>query len=75
MDVRGGVNYYHNIAISEGNGLTTSTDIGIPGANIDEFTSGLSRFTIGGYTGAAPRVLAQPAVGSVGDRRGTSRRR
>ena len=50
MDVRGGLNYYHNIAISQGTGLTTSTDIGIPGANIDEFTSGLSRFTIGGYT-------------------------
>jgi hypothetical protein len=50
MDVRGGLNYYHNIAVSQGTGLTTSTDIGIPGANIDEFTSGLSRFTIGGYT-------------------------
>ena len=50
MDVRGGVNYYHNIAVSQGTGLTTSTDVGIPGANIDEFTSGLSRITIGGYT-------------------------
>ncbi len=50
MDVRGGVNYYHNIALSQGDGLTSSTDIGIPGANIDEWTSGLSRFTIGGYS-------------------------
>jgi len=50
MDVRGGVNYYHNVALSEGNGLTSSTDVGIPGANIDEFSSGLSRILIGGYT-------------------------
>ena len=60
MDVRGGVNYYHNIAISQGQGLTTSTDIGIPGANIDEFTSGLSRFTIGGYT--APVLGFSPSL-------------
>jgi hypothetical protein len=50
LDVRGGLNYYHNIALSQGDGLTTSSEIGIPGANIDEFTSGLSRFEIGGYT-------------------------
>jgi hypothetical protein len=50
MDVRGGVNYYHNRALSQGDGLTTSRDVGIPGVNLDEFTSGLSRFNIGGYT-------------------------
>ena len=50
MDVRGGVNYYHNIATAQGAGLTTSSDVGIPGANLDAFTSGLSRFTIGGYS-------------------------
>ncbi len=50
MDVRGGVNYYHNVAVSQGSGLTTSADIGIPGVNIDDFTSGLTRITIGGHT-------------------------
>jgi Carboxypeptidase regulatory-like domain len=50
LDVRGGVNYYHNIALAEGAGLKTSTDVGIPGANLDDYTSGLSRFQIGGYT-------------------------
>ena len=50
MDVRGGVNYYHNVTWTEGNGLTTSTDVGIPGANLDEFTSGLSTIFIGGYS-------------------------
>ena len=50
MDVRGGVNYYHNVTVTEGNGLDTSTEVGIPGANLDEYTSGLSRIRIGGYT-------------------------
>jgi hypothetical protein len=50
MDVRGGVSYYHNVALSEGEGLTTSADVGIPGANIDTYTSGLSRIRIGGYS-------------------------
>ena len=51
MDVRGGVNYYHNVTWTEGNGLTTSTDVGIPGANLDEYTSGMSSINIGGYSG------------------------
>jgi len=59
MDVRGGVSYYHNVADSEGAGLTTSTELGIPGANIDAWTSGLSSITINnGY--------ANPVVGFAG---------
>ena len=50
LDVRGGLNYYHNVALAEAAGLKTSTDVGIPGANLDDYTSGLSRFQIGGYT-------------------------
>src|SRR3954468_18519688 len=49
LDVRGGLNYYRNTTITTGDGLTTSTDVGIPGANIDAFTSGLSQISIGGY--------------------------
>ncbi|HET7219109.1 MAG TPA: TonB-dependent receptor [Vicinamibacterales bacterium] len=60
MDVRGGVNYYHNIATAQGAGLTTSADVGIPGANLDDFTSGLSRITIGGYT--APVLGFSPSL-------------
>jgi hypothetical protein len=51
LDVRGGLNYYHNVTSTEDNGLTTSTEIGIPGANLDEYTSGLSQINIGGYSG------------------------
>ncbi len=50
LDVRGGLNYYHNVTSTTANGLTTSADVGIPGANIDEFTSGLSQISIGGYS-------------------------
>jgi hypothetical protein len=51
LDVRGGVNYYHNVTTTEGDGLTTSTEVGIPGANLDQYTSGLSQINIGGYSG------------------------
>ena len=50
LDVRGGLNYYHNVTSTQGNGLTTSTDVGIPGANLDDYTSGISYFNIAGYT-------------------------
>src|SRR4051812_13231737 len=50
LDVRGGLNYYHNVTATTGNGLTTSTDVGIPGANLDEYTSGVSNISIGSYT-------------------------
>jgi outer membrane receptor protein involved in Fe transport len=50
LDVRGGLNYYHNTAVSTGSGLTTSTDVGIPGANLDTYTSGISSISIGGYS-------------------------
>ena len=43
FDLRGGLNYYHNVTSTEGHGLTTSTDVGIPGANLDDYTSGCLR--------------------------------
>ena len=49
FDLRGGVNYYRNTTITAGDGLTTSKDIGIPGANLDQYTSGLSYINVGGY--------------------------
>src|SRR5262249_4445386 len=49
FDLRGGLNYYRNTTITTGNGLTTSSDIGIPGANLDAYTSGISTISIGGY--------------------------
>ena len=51
LDVRGGLNYYRNTTITTGDGLTTSKDVGIPGANIDQFTSGISQISISGGSG------------------------
>jgi hypothetical protein len=49
LDVRAGLNYYHNVTSTTAQGLTTSTEIGIPGANLDDYTSGLSSIVINGY--------------------------
>ena len=68
MDVRGGMSYYHNVADSEGAGLTTSTDLGIPGANIDDWTCGhLVDHDQQWLRQSDGRVRRQPAVGPVGE--------
>jgi hypothetical protein len=55
MEWRAGYMKYHNEALSQGHGLTTSTEVGIPGANYDDFSSGISRIVLeGGFT--APMV-------------------
>jgi hypothetical protein len=51
LDVRGGLNYYHNVTTTEGHGLQTSTEVGIPGANLDDYTSGISSININSYSG------------------------
>ena len=50
MEARGGMNYYHNEALSSGNGLSTAKDLGIRGANIDPWTSGMTSMAIGGFS-------------------------
>ncbi len=50
LDVRGGLNYYKNVTTTQGHGLTTSTEVGIPGANLDDYTSGVSQISIGGHS-------------------------
>jgi hypothetical protein len=47
MEARGGMNYFHNEALSGGAGLKTAADVGIRGANIDEWTSGMTSIDIG----------------------------
>jgi outer membrane receptor protein involved in Fe transport len=55
MEWRAGFMKYHNEALSAGQGLDSSTQVGIPGANYDEFSSGISRINIqNGFT--APLV-------------------
>jgi hypothetical protein len=51
MEWRAGYMRYHNEALSTGDGLTTSTEVGIPGANYDDFSSGISRIVLqNGFT-------------------------
>jgi hypothetical protein len=59
MEWRAGYMKYHNEALSTGQGLDTSTEVGIPGANYDDFSSGISRIVIqNGFT--------EPMVGFSG---------
>jgi hypothetical protein len=59
MEWRAGYMKYHNEALSTGHGLDTSTEVGIPGANYDDFSSGISRIVIqNGFT--------EPMVGFSG---------
>ena len=50
MDARFGVSTYHNEALSAGTGLSTAADVGIPGANLDTYTSGMTSINLQGYS-------------------------
>jgi hypothetical protein len=70
MDAHGGVSYYHNTATSAGQGLNTASDLGIPGANLNDFTSGMTRVEIqngwsspfAGYSPSLPWNRGETAV-------------
>lgn len=49
MDTRAGVSYYHNIADTLAKGLRSSEEVGITGANLDEYPSGLTSIDLDGY--------------------------
>ena len=61
MEARGGMNYFHNEALAGGAGLTTAQDVGIRGANIDDWSSGMTSIDFG--TGLS---LSSPFVGFSG---------
>src|SRR5437660_12357715 len=52
MEARGGMNYFHNKAVSGGDLLSTATDLGIRGANIDDWSSGMTQIQINQGTSA-----------------------
>jgi hypothetical protein len=61
LEWRAGYMKYHNEALSTGQGLDTSTEVGIPGANYDDFSSGISRIVIqNGFT--EPMVGFSPSL-------------
>src|SRR5436190_3769812 len=61
MEARAGMNYFHNEALTSGDGLKTAEELGIRGANIDEWTSGMTQIDFG--TGLS---LSSPMVGFSG---------
>jgi len=62
MEVRGGTSYYHNEALPTAWGQKLAEQVGIKGANLDDWTSGPSTINIGngfsnpvlGYVGSLP---------------------
>jgi hypothetical protein len=62
LDTRAGYIYYHNVATAQGAGLDTSSEIGIAGANIDDFTSGLTRFELVNVGAANPFLGFSPSL-------------
>ena len=55
LEARLGLSHYHNVAETYDVGTNAAEAIGIKGANLDRFTSGLTTMTVGGY--------ADPLVG------------
>lgn len=58
MDIRAGMMTYHNEALAAGNGQNTAAEFGIPGANLDFYTSGMTQINIG-------NGISNPIVGFV----------
>jgi len=46
METRAGISHYRNVALTADHGTTATTALGIPGANLDAFTSGLTQIEI-----------------------------
>ncbi len=66
-EFRAGVAYYHSSATPADYGSNDAAKIGIPGVNINQFTSGQAQITInGGYTSPVDRIFREHAVGAGG---------
>jgi hypothetical protein len=50
QEIRGGVSYYHNEATTDAGGAKTSDEIGIRGANINDFSAGITSVFISGFS-------------------------
>jgi hypothetical protein len=50
MELRGGVSWYSNDAIAQGQGTNLAEQLGIPGVNLSNYTSGIASMNIQGYT-------------------------
>ncbi|HEY1214304.1 MAG TPA: TonB-dependent receptor, partial [Bryobacteraceae bacterium] len=55
-ETRIGLNRYRNEALNADYGTKSSTQFGIPGVNVDAFTSGITGFTDTGFNGGNPLI-------------------
>jgi hypothetical protein len=63
-EFRAGFSHYHNDAQQSDYGTTAATNIGIPGANLDAFSSGLTSMYLTGWTNVATPPV--PLIGYIG---------
>ena len=68
-EFRVGVAHFHNEALQSDYGSTDSTDVGIPGVNLDPFTSGIVTTNIGNFsnpiTGYSPAMPWKRAEANI----------
>ena len=55
-EIRIGLNRYRNVAQGSDYGTNSSTKFGIPGVNVDAFTSGMTAFTSTGFNSTDPLI-------------------
>ena len=63
-EFRAGFSHYHNDAQQSDYGTPAATNIGIPGANLDAFSSGLTSIYLTGWTASATPPV--PLIGYIG---------
>jgi hypothetical protein len=51
LELRVGVNWYHNVAVTQADGLKTSEEVGIKGVNVNKTADGLTQINITGFSG------------------------
>jgi hypothetical protein len=61
MEARAGMSYFHNEALTDSSSATAAADVGIRGANLDDWTAGMSAIDFG-----TNLSLSSPLVGFSG---------
>ncbi|MFN9741112.1 MAG: TonB-dependent receptor domain-containing protein, partial [Acidobacteriota bacterium] len=51
LELRVGVSWYHNVAVTQADGLKTSEEVGIKGVNVNKTADGLTQINIAGFSG------------------------
>ena len=49
-EIRAGISHYRNVAVTTDHGKNAGDDLGIKGANLNDFTSGMPSISLGGFS-------------------------